>query len=338
MPEVSAIVPARNEEANIERAVRSLAAQPDIAEIIVVNDQSTDGTTAILEELADEFPQLRVLEAPSLPQGWVGKNHAVWLGAQQAKEDWLLFTDADTTHLPGSMSRALDDADHHEADLVSYSPDQEMQTWWERALIPFVYCRLARLFPYGEADDPNSPPAANGQYILIRREAYFAIGGHQAISAEIVEDVALARLARSAGRKIYFARGDGIARTRMYRSFGEMWAGWCKNLAPLVGVTSSWLGEAATVLVPPLVTLMFALGLISILSSWWYCLGAGIAGISVLHWGYAVELRRNRYPLSSILYYLPAVFLYSAALIASAIAHARGRVAWKGRKYPVGTK
>jgi len=337
MPEVSAIVPARNEEANLERAVRSLTAQPEIAEIIVVNDQSTDRTSAILQMLSAEFPQLRVLETTSLPDGWVGKNHAVWLGAQQATQPWLLLTDADTTHLPGSTCRALDDADHHSADLVSYSPDQEMPTWWERALIPFVYCRLARHFPYGRVDDPYSPPAANGQYILVRREAYFTIGGHQSVAGEVLEDVALARRARHAGFKIYFARSEGIARTRMYRTFGEMWEGWKKNLYPLVGGTPLALFRELVSVIPWLPVLLFGVIWLTFPQTW-VRLAFGLLALYSVLGRNAAELRENRYPASGILYYVPALFLYSAALVASAVAHARGRVTWKGREYPVGTK
>ena len=145
---VSAIVPARNEEATIASAVESLAAQPEISEIIVVNDQSTDGTAAELVRLSTRYAQLRVLETNVLPSGWVGKNYAVSLGAAQATGDWLLFTDADGVHLPGSTAHALADAAATGAGLVSYSPEQEMHTWWERALIPFIYTRLARNFSY----------------------------------------------------------------------------------------------------------------------------------------------------------------------------------------------
>src|ERR1700692_2122771 len=105
-PTVSAIVPARNEEATIAPAVESLAAQPEITEIIVINDQSTDGTAAQLQHLSSRYAQLRVLETKELPAGWVGKNYAVSLGAAQATGDWLLFTDADGVHLPGSTTRA----------------------------------------------------------------------------------------------------------------------------------------------------------------------------------------------------------------------------------------
>jgi len=200
-------------------------------------------------------------------------------------------------------------------------------------MIPFVYCRLARHFPYGLAEDANSPAAANGQYILMRREPYLAIGGHQSIAGEVLEDVALARRARNAGVKIYFARGEGIARTRMYRTFGEMWEGWKKNLYPLVGATSGALFRELFLVFPWLALGLLALG-------WLNAFLAVLGALFLLtHMArYLADLRKNRYPLSSILYYVPAVFLYSAALVASAVAHGRGRVAWKGREYPVGTK
>src|SRR5579859_4755622 len=131
---ISAIVPARNEEATIAAAVDSLAEQPEILEIIVINDQSTDGTAAILQQLSSRLSQLRILETQSLPPGWVGKNYAVSLGAAQAAGDWLLFTDADGVHLPGAAAQALRDAAESGASLVSYSPEQETRTWWEKAL------------------------------------------------------------------------------------------------------------------------------------------------------------------------------------------------------------
>src|SRR5258705_8551931 len=218
---VSAIVPARNEEAAIVSAVESLAAQPEITEIIVVNDQSTDGTAAELERLSARHSQLRVLETNALPGGWVGKNYAVSLGAAQATADWLLFTDADGVHLPGSTARALADAAANGAGLVSYSPEQEMHTWWERALIPFVYTRLGQKFPYDAVNDPDSQAAAaNGQYLLIRREDYERIGGHTTGAGEVLEDVALARLAQHGGGRLHFGPGIRVIPVRMGRGFG----------------------------------------------------------------------------------------------------------------------
>jgi len=330
-PSVSAIVPARNEEATIACAVESLAAQPEIKEIIVVNDQSTDGTAAELKSLSARYPQLQILDTGKVPGGWVGKNYAVSLGAAQATGDWLLFTDADGVHLPGSTARALTDAAATGAGLVSYSPEQEMRTWWERALIPFTYTRLSQKFSFAVVNDPESPAAAaNGQYLLIRREDYVRIGGHAAVAGEVLEDVALARLAKQAGVRLHFASGFGIMRVRMYRTFRAMWEGWAKNLFPLMGGESRAIGRELRGVVPwiPLVLLVLTpLHLI------WGALG--VALLAGRHAAYAATLRRNRFPVWLALYYVPGVALYAAVLLTSEWRYARGKVSWKGREYPV---
>ncbi len=334
---VSAIVPARNEENTIANCVESLAAQTEIAEIIVVNDQSTDRTSAVLRELAGRIGRLRVVETRELPAGWVGKNYAVSRGAALATSDWLLFTDADAVHLPGSTAQALADAATTGADLVSYSPEQETHAWWERALIPFIYCRLAQRFSFAEVNDPALPAAAaNGQYLLIRRQAYQAIGGHAGVAGQVVEDVALARRAKQTGYRIHFAPGQGIARVRMYRSFGAMWQGWTKNLYPLM--IRKEVNSAAAVarellgVVPWIPLAVLLLGLVHRVF-----VVLALVLLAGRHAAYAALLHRNRFPISAILYYVPAVLLYSVALIVSAWRYARGSVIWKGREYPVGT-
>ena len=233
---VSVIIPARNEEESIARAVESVAAQPETGEVIVVNDQSTDRTPAILNELAARYSKLKIMNTGALPAGWVGKNFAVATGAAAAMGDWLLFTDADTFHLPGSAQRALADAASHHADLVSYSPEQETETFWERSLIPQVYFVLSRRYSFDRVNDPALPDAAaNGQFLMIRREVYQAVGGHREIAGVILEDLVFARRVKQQGYTIYFAPGRRIVRTRMYRSFEAMWQGWTKNLYPLIG-------------------------------------------------------------------------------------------------------
>jgi glycosyltransferase involved in cell wall biosynthesis len=334
-PTVSAIVPARNEEATIAAAVESLAAQPEIKEIIVIDDQSSDRTAAALRQLSSRYAQLRVLETTELPGGWVGKNHAVSLGAAQATGDWLLFTDADGVHLPGSTAHALADAAESGAGLVSYSPEQETHTWWEKALIPFVYTRLAHKYSYAQVNHPDSPAAAaSGQYLLIRHEDYLRIGGHAAVAGEVLEDVALARLAKHAGVRLYFASGMGIMRVRMYRTFRAMWEGWTKNLYPLIagatGGTSRAVGRELFRVVPWIPLLVLPLALLHLI---W-----GVLGVALLagrHAAYAADLRRNRFPAGLALYYLPGVALYAAALLNSEWRYTRGTVAWKGREYPV---
>ena len=136
---VTAIVPARNEEKVIAACVESLEQQPEIGEILVVNDQSTDRTADIVRGLTAEIPHLRLLQAREVPPGWVGKNNAVWIAAREAKSAWLLFTDADAELAPGAVSRALEIAGEKKAALVSFSPQQVTETWYEKSMIPFVY-------------------------------------------------------------------------------------------------------------------------------------------------------------------------------------------------------
>src|SRR5713101_498598 len=235
---VSAIVPARNEEAVIASCIESLAQQPEIAEILVVNDDSTDKTPEIVRALLAKIPHLRLLEAKDVPPGWVGKNNAAWIGAQKANSPWLLFTDADAHHEAGAVARALQIAQETEAALVSFSPEQIVEKWYEKALIPFVYCRLAQHFSYDSVNDSASPAAAaNGQFLMVRREAYEAIGGHASVAGELLEDVAIAKRLKAAGARIWFGPALGIVRVRMYRSFGAMWQGWKKNIYLLMGGT-----------------------------------------------------------------------------------------------------
>jgi len=336
---VSVIIPARNEEASIARAIESIAAQAEVDEVIVVNDQSTDRTSAILAELAARIPKLKLMTTGGLPEGWVGKNYALSIGAAAAEGDWLLFTDADTYHYPGATRRALADAVDHDAALVSYSPEQEMETFWERALIPYVYCRLGARFSFARVNDPEQPDAAaNGQFLMILRDVYRSVGGHASVAGEVLEDVALARRVKEARFKIYFTAPIGIVRTRMYRSFRAMWEGWTKNLYPLMGGRPAvmlkevigWMAVAGLILLWGSVFLRYR-------ASAWMFPGMFLALLVGAHLRYAVELYRNLYPVSYIRYYMPGFSLYSAALISSWWKNTRGTVVWKGRTYAVRT-
>jgi hypothetical protein len=181
---------------------------------------------------------VRVLEAGPRGEGWGGKSNALWTAAQQAQGDWLLFTDADTIHAPGSLARAVREAESQNAALLSYSPAQEVHGFWEHAIMPVVFAELATTYRPQAVSDPGSPAAAaNGQYLMIEREAYFAVGGHAAVAENLLEDVELARLVKRSRRRISFRFGGDAVRTRMYRTFGQLCEGWTKNLALLFPAT-----------------------------------------------------------------------------------------------------
>jgi chlorobactene glucosyltransferase len=345
---VSVMIPARNEEANIERAVRSVAAQRGVREIIVVDDQSSDRTAAILESLKREFPNLRTIRIETLPAGWMGKTHALATAARAATGDWFLFTDADTEHRPDSLHVLLARAEQERVGLLSLSPGQRLPTWWEKAVIPLVYTGLARRFRFDEVSDPGSlKAAANGQYILISREIYQLSGGHEAVRAEVLEDVALARRVKTSGGRILFLPGAAWAETRMYRTFREMWEGWTKNLFALCGgKMTNVLAEVARSLLldflPVVAFFAFLIVLVpAVVNSAWplgVSLGAVVSLIAVVsgQWNYRKTLGRLAFDVNAAKYLPLGSPIYSLLLLNSARAHAHGRVRWKGREYMTG--
>jgi glycosyltransferase involved in cell wall biosynthesis len=325
-PEVSVIVPARNEEACLGNCLQSLVAQDGVAfEIIVVDDGSSDRT----REIAESFAGVRVISPGPLPQGWTGKNNAVVAGAKEARGEWLLFTDADTAHVAGSLARSLAEAKAHGAEMLSYSPEQIAVTFWEIATLPVVFAELARQYPPSKVSDPASPvAAANGQYILIRRETYDAVGGHAAIADSLLEDVALARLVKSSGRKIRFRYAADMVRTRMYRSFAQLREGWTKNLASLFP-RPGWLA-AKTLLLWGFAWGAFFYSLTRLTGDrpWW------LVAFTLAPMCLGMRLRRANFTwdmeVLGALFGMP-MFVY--LLLRSKRAYARRNIIWRGRQY-----
>jgi glycosyltransferase involved in cell wall biosynthesis len=329
---VTALVPARNEESVIAACIESLAGQPEIGQILVIDDQSSDRTARIVLELMQKIPHLRLLETAELPDGWVGKNHALWTGVQQAKGEWFLFTDADAIHSFDSAPRALQIASEQNAALVSFSPEQITEAWYEKALIPFIYLRLAKRFSYDQVNDPrSSAAAANGQFLMIRSDVYREVGGHQGIAGEILEDVALAVRVKSSGKRIWFGSGKNAVRVRMYRSFDAMWEGWKKNLYRLVGGTGWFAVREIEATVPWISLLLILAGLKLPL-----LLFIGVLLLIARQTAFGLDLARNHFPFSFIFYYVPATALYAAVLWASYRSHVNGSIRWKGRRYAIG--
>lgn len=233
-PSLSIVVPARDEEANIERCVRSLMTQLGVAtDVIVVNDNSTDGTGAILARLEREFSGLTVIDGAPLPEGWVGKPWACAQGAERARGSWLLFTDADSTHEARASVSSLAFVRSQGADALTVMTGQELGTLAERAILPAILQTI--VFACGMLSEINDPARtdralANGQYLLVSRPAYDALGGHTAVRNEMVEDIEFARLIKADGRfRLVVAEATQLVRVRMYHSFREIWEGFTKN-------------------------------------------------------------------------------------------------------------
>jgi hypothetical protein len=272
---------------------------------------------------------VRVVSPGPLPANWTGKNNAVAAGARGARGKWLLFTDADTVHLPGSLTRAVKEAQENRVDLLSYSPEQIAVTFWELATMPVVFAELARQYPPEKVTDPESPiAAANGQYILVRREAYEAVGGHTAVAASVLEDVALAKAFKSSGRRIRFRYAAEAVRTRMYRSFHQLREGWTKNLA-LLFPKPGWLATKMLA--------VWGLAWVAFISLWIMRPGAlwewkSVAALAPLLLMF--RLRRAGFALHmEIMGGMFGYPMFAYLLLRSQSAHKRGDVTWKGRTY-----
>jgi len=327
--QVSVVVPARNEEASLGECLQSLVSQEGVnAEVIVVDDGSTDRT----REIAQSFPGVRVLSPGRLPEGWSGKVNAVICGAAEARGEWLLFTDADTVHLPGSLARSIAETRRHDAELLSYSPEQDVRGLWEKAVMPVIFAELAQTYPPSEVNNPASPvAAANGQYILISRAAYESVGGFASVATTLLEDVALARAVKGSGRRVFFRFGGDAVRTRMYRSFAQLREGWTKNLALLFH------SPMRLALIRLAEFVLIAGSAEASILAWFlgrpfFAVGTGILFLTTCA-NFVGRIRRAHFGAQATSLALLGLPLFSYLLMGSWWAHKRGNVAWKGRRY-----
>jgi len=332
---LSVIVPARNEEDCIRECLASLVAQSESFfelghewEILMVNDASTDRTRAI----AEEFAEVTILEAPKLEKGWTGKPNACWAGSQAARGDWLLFTDADTVHEPGNLRRAIFEAEKAKVGMLSYSPRQIVSGFWQSALMPLVFSELALAYPPEKVSNPESRlAAANGQFLLVSRAAYRAVGGHTAVSDSILEDLDLAYLAKRRKVGLRFRYAPEAVATRMYRSFGQMYEGWTKGLAILFNnclATAAW----------KLLDLGLLVGLPLLAMAFWHQLiprlGLLLLWVRTL-WRFYARVAKSNFSVLDCTISVFALPLFAFLLWRSWFHHTvLKRVAWKGREYP----
>jgi hypothetical protein len=348
-PRVTVVIPARNERHNIGACVRSvLATTYPALEVIVVDDHSDDGTAAAARGAAEGDPRLRVVSAPALPDGWFGKQWACATGARasfgKSPEDVLCFADADTTHAPDLVGRAVNAMRAFDAGLLSVVGRQELATFWERVAQPHVLAVLA--LRYGGTEHVTHSPRvsdkiANGQCLFVRRAAYERAGTHAAVRRAVSEDLVLAQRVFTAGSPVALVTGGPQLATRMYSSLGDLVRGWRKNMyaGGREAMPLGWLGQAIyplLLLFPPMAMLapvaLLAGGALGLARAPTVAWAAVAAAASLVYWGIAYR-KLALSPLYALTYPLGSgVLLW---IVLGAIARG-SRVSWKGRDYTVG--
>ncbi len=339
---LSVIIPARNEQDSLPACIESLVAQSEPGfelgkqwELILIDDRSNDATPAIIAKAA-QLAGVRAIEAPPLdesPDSWfTGKTNACWAGAQSADGELLLFTDADTIHQPGDLSRARHELEKYNVALLSYSPQQLTSGLLQRMLMPPVFAELAIAYPPNRVNQPEDrTAAANGQFILVRSDDYFSVGGHRGVGRSVLEDVALAHNIKRSKKTIRFRYAPDALSTRMYRTNAAMIEGWTKNLALLFTM------PVPMALIAMLVFLL-AIGLPIMALTWpftiyWQPIVVWAVWFRGL-WGFFSRVSKSNFPIPDRILALFGIPLFSWLLIRSYIqVRVLKKVAWKGRTY-----
>jgi hypothetical protein len=237
-PPVSILLPVRNEEEAVEWTVRAACAQTAPGEVVVLDDESTDATPVILARLAGELPRLRVVRGRPLPAGWAGKAWACWqLGAEHARQEWLMFVDCDVRLAPDAAARALAAARAQDAPFVSAFPRQHTATVGEALVVPLIHLVLLAWLPLWLVRRVALPSlvAGCGQLMLVARGTYLAADGHRAIRATLHDGLMLARRMKSVGASVGVLDGSDIATCRMYAGFAAVWRGFSRNAYEALG-------------------------------------------------------------------------------------------------------
>lgn len=325
-PAVTLLLPVRDEEANLLPCLETLLAQTDRPEVLVVDDGSADATAELAARRAESEPRLRLMAAGPLPAGWRGKVHALHAGAQGIATPWIATTDADTRHHPDLLARARAAAEAGGLDLLSVAGSQEARGLGENLLIPGVIALLDTLLgDWRAAAAGTGPPVANGQFLLLRREAWERCGGFESVRSEAIDDIAIAKRLRALGFRTGFLRAPKLLRIRMYRGIAETLKGWQRNLGGLFGTNPGVLAAAAAVCTTPSLYLLACLVAghwAAALILWWLGVAASIL----------LRATSGNSPLYGLLYPLDALLL-SGVLLLGARDRRRGRlVDWKGRE------
>src|SRR5262245_55443344 len=233
--QVSVLIPARNEESNLPSCLDAVLKQGEtVLEILVYNDHSTDDSANVINTFVARDRRIRAIEPVPLGSDWVGKNFACARLAREAKGKWLLFIDADARLADSAVARMVEEMQTRRLKFLSCWPGLEMESFWERALMPMLNFVVFSIFPAPLSLTLNSPSLglAHGACLMIERESYFSIGGHSAVRDRIFEDCSLARLWRERGERSLCLDGQDVVRVRMYESLGDICRGFQKNFFP----------------------------------------------------------------------------------------------------------
>lgn len=334
-PRISVIVPARDEQRDVEQTIRLLRGQqyPDV-EIVAVDDRSRDGTAAAMARGADGDPRVTIIAGSEPPEGWLGKPWACAQGAARASGEWLCFTDADVRFAPGALSSALAFAESAGTGGATLSPLLRCETFWERTVQPVATLAITALIaPPALSQRPDAPISlAAGAFILVRRELYERAGGHAAVRDRVADDLALGRAIKRAGGLLVLGHGDDLLEVRMYHGHRELWRGWRKNAAyglpggapaALVGAVSAALGA----LVPPVSLVCGMRRGDRVLAR------RGALGLAALVALRASDRRTAPTPLAYAATAPLGVAWIAAVTFVAAVDRARGGSRWRGRRY-----
>lgn len=336
-PFVSILVPARNEAQRIEQCLQSLVDQdyPNF-EIIVLDDYSDDGTWEILQRWECTYARIRALRGKPLPENWVGKCFACHQLSLYAGGEVFLFTDADTVHAPTGLSAAVAALHETNADLLTVLPQLTVKTFWERTVMPLLYFVTLTVLPFSFVHRLRDQrfAMANGQFMLFRRAAYEAIGGHKAVQSALVEDVWLARRIKQLGYRLRVMDGREIVSTRMYSSLADLWNGFSKNLFPgfrfsLLAISAAMLFLFATSVAP--FGFLVASLLAPVRPDWQAIVSAQVLIIMIIR--FVLARRFSLGYISSLLHPLATLIVIGIAINSVRWARWAGGLRWKGRTY-----
>lgn len=341
---VSVLIPARDEEGNIGGCLGSVLGQGHRAlEVIVLDDRSEDRTGEIVDGIAEQDGRVRRIVGEELAAGWKGKCFALHQAAAEATGEWLLMVDADVVLAPEALGVALGAVRRWDAEMLSWFGTMRTVTLWERVLQPLILDFILTHSDPRKVNDPARPECiANGQFVLIRAEVYRELGGHEAVKDSIVEDMALATLAKRRGFRYRLLEAEGLMKTRMYNSFGAIWRGWIKNFyAGLHGrrgvVVAAGIYLFVTGILPHLLAeLALGAALLGAMHLPFAATAAAAVGAQFL---YRLLIIRRAQPASllSVLLHPVAAGLLAAIIAESARRAAKGvPVSWKGRDYDAG--